>query len=60
LEEILAMILSDKGDFDAAAEHLRNYLRISPTAKDADKVRGQLIQIEKLAAAGKESAQPPQ
>lgn len=53
---ILGIILAQKQDLKGAAECLRSYLQLAPNAKDSDKVRQQLAEIEKLAEA---KAQPP-
>jgi tetratricopeptide (TPR) repeat protein len=47
-DRILASVLADRKDYSGAAEQMRNYLKFAATAKDADEVRGQLQQIEKL------------
>ena len=49
-DRILASVLAEKKDYPGAAEQMRNYLKFSGTAKDADEVRGQLQQLEKLIA----------
>jgi hypothetical protein len=47
-QHLLGMILADKRDYNGAAEHLRGYLKFAPQAQDADTVRQQLGQLEKL------------
>jgi len=47
-DRILASVLADKKDYSGAAQQMRDYLKFAGTAKDADEVRGQLQQIEKL------------
>ena len=47
-DRILASVLADRKDYSGAAQQMRNYLKFAGTAKDADEVRGQLQQIEKL------------
>lgn len=59
MEYLLAVILMQKQDFPNAAEHLRNYLQFSPKAEDAEKVRAQLVQVEKLTTAKQAAAAPP-
>jgi tetratricopeptide (TPR) repeat protein len=49
-EHLLGVILAQRQDYAAAAEHLRAYLQYRPDARDAETVRGQLAQIEKLQA----------
>lgn len=46
LEQLLASIAADKGDYSAAATHLRTYLSLAPNAKNADVLRGQLSKLE--------------
>jgi superkiller protein 3 len=48
---ILGIILAQKHDYPAAAECLRAYLKDVPQAKDAEKVRQQLVELEKVAQA---------
>jgi tetratricopeptide (TPR) repeat protein len=45
---ILAPVLAERKDYPGAAEQMREYLKVAGTAQDADKVRGQLQQLEKL------------
>ncbi len=49
-DRILASVLAERKDYPGAAEQMREYLKIAGTAKDADEVRGQLQQIEKIMA----------
>ncbi len=51
VDQILGVILVDTKDFTGAAEQMLSYLKFAPTAKDADQVRSQLMQLEKLAVA---------
>ncbi|MBC7926619.1 MAG: tetratricopeptide repeat protein [Bryobacteraceae bacterium] len=44
---LLGLILAQKGDLRPAAENLKAYLTAAPTAPDAERVRGQLAEIEK-------------
>ena len=46
--QVLGMILADKQDYTGAAAQLRDYLQFAPTAQDADKVRSQLAELDKL------------
>jgi tetratricopeptide (TPR) repeat protein len=48
---ILGIILAQKQDFPGAADCLRAYLKDVPSGKDADQVRRQLADIDKLAQA---------
>jgi tetratricopeptide (TPR) repeat protein len=57
------LVLAQRGDYTAAAEHLRTYLTQAPDAPDAATVRQQLADIEKAAAQVAEARrqeQPPQ
>ena len=47
-DRILASVLADRKDYSGAAEQMRNYLKFAGTATDADEVRGQLQQLEKI------------
>ncbi len=49
-EYLLGLILAAQKDYSGAAEQLRVYLRLAPDADDAEKVRTQLGEIEKLAS----------
>ena len=51
LEHLMGMILAQKHDYSGATEHLRNYLRLMPTAPDAAAVQKQLGEYEQLSAA---------
>lgn len=48
IEHVLGIILAQKNDFNAAAEHLRNYLKFAPKAGDVEHVKGQLAEIDRL------------
>ena len=48
-EYLLGLILAAQKNYSGAAEQLRVYLRLAPGADDAEKVRTQLGEIEKLA-----------
>ncbi len=48
---ILGIILAQKRDYPAAADCLRAYLKDVPQANDADKVRQQLAELDKVARA---------
>ncbi len=51
VNHLLGIILADRREYGAAAENLRNYLKFAPNATDAETVRGQLSELEKLAGA---------
>jgi hypothetical protein len=46
--QFLAAILVKKNDLNGAEEELRNYLKFAPGAPDAESVRHQLNQLEKV------------
>jgi tetratricopeptide (TPR) repeat protein len=58
LEHVLGVLLAEKQDFPAAAEHMRSYLKFAPEAQDAGIVKKQLTEIEKLSSAGKLTTGP--
>ena len=63
LNHLLGIILFNKQDFTGASEHLRSYLQHAPNAQDADTVRKQLAELDKVtgqAAAAQPQAPQPQ
>jgi tetratricopeptide (TPR) repeat protein len=54
---VLGIILAQKQDYSGAVENLRAYLKVAPDAKDVDKVRKQLGDIEKTLEAKSGPAQ---
>jgi len=58
LAHILGVILAEKNDLAGAAENMKAYLQFAPNAKDADQVRKQLSEVERLSANAKPAAQP--
>ena len=50
MEYLLGLIKAVKHDYRAAAEHIGNYLRLSPNASDAPAIQKQLADFQKLAA----------
>jgi hypothetical protein len=48
VHHLLGMILADRKDWDGAATRLRAYLKLSPKAENADQVRSQLSQVERI------------
>ena len=58
-DRILASVLAERKEYPAAAEQMRLYLKDAGSAKDADEVRGQLQQLEKLIAEQSATAQQP-
>ncbi len=52
-EQLLAVILADKRDFAGALMHLRNCLTYLPSGPNADLIKQQVAQLEKMAPAAK-------
>jgi tetratricopeptide (TPR) repeat protein len=52
-EQLLAVILADKRDFAGALAHLRNCLTYLPSGPNADLVKQQVAQLEKMVPADK-------
>jgi tetratricopeptide (TPR) repeat protein len=52
-EQLLAVILASHGDYIAALEHLRNCLTYTPAGPNADLMKQQIAQLEKVAPTGK-------
>jgi tetratricopeptide (TPR) repeat protein len=46
-ENMYAQLLLEKGDYPAAAKHLREYLRLAPNAKDAVAAKEMLAKLDK-------------
>jgi tetratricopeptide (TPR) repeat protein len=57
-EHLLGVILANKRDYSGAVEHIKLYLERAPDASDADAVRKQLVELEKVAAARSAEPQP--
>lgn len=57
-EHLLGVILANRQDYAGAVEHIKIYLERAPDASDADAVRKQLVEIEKVVAARSASPQP--
>ncbi len=53
---LMAHILADKGDYAGALDHMKGYLSFAPNAPDAETVKQQIGELERLAAS-KPSAQ---
>jgi len=51
LEYVLGIVEAQKHDYQGAAEHLRKYLTLSPSAAEAADARKNLEEVERLAAA---------
>jgi tetratricopeptide (TPR) repeat protein len=54
---VLGLVLAQKQEFTASAESLREFLNLSPDAKDAEVVRKQLSQVEEAAREKAQAAQ---
>jgi tetratricopeptide (TPR) repeat protein len=59
-DHLLGMILAQKRDYPGAAEHMRNYLKFSPQAQDADGVQGvgivRQVRLQSLEGRGRAAA----
>jgi tetratricopeptide (TPR) repeat protein len=51
VNHVLGVILANKSNYTEAAAEMRNYLQFAPKASDADAVRKQLAEIERLSGA---------
>jgi tetratricopeptide (TPR) repeat protein len=49
INHLLGLILAAKQDYSGAAENMRIYLKLSPNAPDADRVRQSLAEVERAA-----------
>lgn len=56
---ILSVIQAQRGEFQAAAENMRTYLKIAPNASNAQVVKQQLARVEQLLQAGPVSTPEP-
>jgi tetratricopeptide (TPR) repeat protein len=52
-EQLIAVILAGKGDYAGALEHLRNCLTYLPSGPNAELVKQQIAQLEKMVPAAK-------
>jgi tetratricopeptide (TPR) repeat protein len=57
---ILGLILYQKNDYTGAAEQLRSYQRVAPNAADAEQVKQQLAELDRLVSESKAAADKPQ
>jgi tetratricopeptide (TPR) repeat protein len=48
IDHLMGVLLAEKGDNREAAEYLRMYLKLMPSAPDAEAVREQLAELEKM------------
>lgn len=53
IEQLIAVILANKGDYAGALQHLRSCLAYLPTGKNADIVKQQIAQLEKMVPASR-------
>jgi len=51
--QLLGAILIEKQDYVGAAEQMKKYLSVLPAGPDADNVKKQLVELERVAGAGK-------
>lgn len=58
-EQLLGAILYEKQDYAGAAQQMRNFLQLTPSGPDADRVRTQIAEVEKLAGDTKAAAEKP-
>lgn len=56
---LLGVILAQKQDYSGTADELKSYLKSAPKAANADKVRHQLAELEKLTASDSKAAAAP-
>lgn len=63
LEHLMGVLLAQKRDYAGAAAHLRGFLAVTPTGPDADLVRKQLAEVQKVgdaqAGAKAPASEPP-
>ena len=55
LEQILAVILAHKKEYAGAIEHLRAYLLYAPDASDAERMKTEVVRLERLAGSAQEA-----
>jgi tetratricopeptide (TPR) repeat protein len=60
VDRLLGAILFTKKDYAGAAEQLRNFLMLDPSAAEAAEVKAQLAELEKLMGATKAKAEEPE
>ncbi len=53
IEQLIAVILANKGDYAGALQHLRSCLAYLPSGKNADIVKQQIAQLEKVTPASR-------
>jgi len=57
---LLGVLLSQKRDFSAAADNIRDYLKYAPNATDAEQIRKQLEEVEKAATLASQAPASPE
>ena len=50
IENLLAQIYYEQGNYEIAANHLREYLKLEPNAKNADALKQELLKLEQASA----------
>lgn len=50
MEYLLGVILAQKHDYQGAAEHMRNYVRLAPKSSDVAQVNSQIAQMDRLSS----------
>jgi tetratricopeptide (TPR) repeat protein len=60
MNQVLGVVLAQKQDFKGAAESMRSYLKLAPTAPDVDHVKRQLEEIERQLAPDAASTKKPE
>ncbi len=61
MNQVLGVVLAQKQDFKGAAESMKSYLKLAPTAPDVDHVKRQLEEIERqLAPEAASTAKQPE
>lgn len=56
---LMAYILRDKGDYAGALDHMKGYLSFAPNAPDADMVKQQIAELERLVGSRPSLQRPP-
>lgn len=59
LDQVLGVILVQKGEYHEAAQHMRTYLHLAPNAADAILVQKQLAEVERIATPRVSAKTPP-
>jgi tetratricopeptide (TPR) repeat protein len=60
MNQVLGVVLAQKQNFKGAAESMRSYLKLAPTAPDVDHVKRQLEEIERQLAPDAASTKKPE